>query len=110
MGDSINEWVKEIHELAKKNGWWDKPRSDLEIAALIHSEVSEFVEHVRDPHQMGDYYLTANKPDGKAIELIDVLIRIMDYFGYKSWDMERLLEMKHEYNKIREYRHGGKKY
>jgi hypothetical protein len=50
------------------------------------------------------------KPDGVAVELIDCIIRILDYLAYKGVDVEAVLARKHEYNKGREYRHGGKKY
>ena len=50
------------------------------------------------------------KPCGEAIELADVVIRIMDYFGHKKWNLEKCIEMKMKYNKGRAYRHGGKKY
>lgn len=83
----INEVVKEVHSMAKKKGWYDgTPRTALEIHALIHSEISE------------------------AIELADAIIRIMDYFGYKNWNLEEILNIKIQYNKTRAYRHGNKKF
>lgn len=48
------------------------------------------------------------KPEGEAVELADVVIRIMDYFGHRGWDLEQVIQDKHEYNKTRPYRHGGK--
>jgi hypothetical protein len=49
------------------------------------------------------------KPEGTAVELIDCVIRIFDYLGKTGVDVEKLLIAKHEYNKSRPYRHGGKK-
>ena len=44
----FNHWIKECHELAKSKGWWDgEERSDLEILALMHSEIAEATECVR---------------------------------------------------------------
>ena len=129
----INNFVKEVHENAKAHGWWDKLRSDLEIMALIHSEISEAVEEIRKgtppaykfsgvEYKSGEtkeYKYTPNddefheheiKPEGVAVELADAVIRIMDFFAYKNWDLEYVLKIKHEYNKTRSYRHGGKKY
>ena len=49
------------------------------------------------------------KPEGIAAELADVIIRVLDYCAYAGIDIENVLEVKHEYNKSRPYRHGGKK-
>jgi hypothetical protein len=38
-----------------------------------------------------------------------VIIRVLDYCAYAGIDIENVLEVKHEYNKSRPYRHGGKK-
>ncbi|GEM_PF-339016 len=106
---TINDFVNQIHATAKEKGWWDNPRSPLEIHALIHSEISEATEDVREQKQ--DYYLDMNgKPCGETTELIDAFIRIADYFGYKGWDFEDILKRKMEYNNTRAYRHGNKKY
>ena len=49
------------------------------------------------------------KPEGVAIELADCIIRILDYCGKAGIDIENAIRIKHEYNKSRPYRHGGKK-
>ena len=49
-----------------------------------------------------------HKPEGVAVELIDCIIRILDCMGKMGLDVEKLLEMKHEYNVTRPYKHGGK--
>ena len=46
---------------------------------------------------------------GVAVELCDAIIRILDYLAYMGVDVEAVLMAKHEYNKGREYRHGGKR-
>lgn len=48
------------------------------------------------------------KPEGVAVELADAILRILDYCAFAGIDIESVLEEKHEYNKGREYRHGGK--
>ena len=135
----INELAKEIHENAVKHGWWDEKRGFPEVLALIHSEVSEALEEYRngrgaaeiyytnskckesggvcvadaadecpnDPHSCGAF--EKGKPEGIPIELADVIIRILDYCGYAGIDIEAEIRQKHEYNKSRPYRHGGKK-
>ena len=41
---TVNEFAKEVHENAVTHGWWETARSFPEVAALIHSEVSEALE------------------------------------------------------------------
>lgn len=50
------------------------------------------------------------KPEGLASELADAVIRIMDFAGYKGIDLEAMIIRKHEFNKSRAYKHGGKKF
>ena len=48
------------------------------------------------------------KPEGVAVELADCIIRILDFCGKERIDIENILQAKHEYNKTRPYKHGGK--
>lgn len=48
-------------------------------------------------------------PESVAVELADCMIRILDYCGHDGIDIEEAIRIKHEYNKTRPYRHGGKK-
>jgi hypothetical protein len=104
---SINEIAKEIHENARLHGWWDDERAFGEIIALCHSELSEALEAYREgqPPEWDNH----GKPDGIAVEMIDCVIRIFDYLAKEGIDIERIMLEKHEYNKTRPYKHGGKR-
>ena len=104
---TINHIAKEIHTNAIEHGWWEEERSLGEIVALCHSELSEALEAYRNGEPM--MWMNEDKPDGIAIEMIDCMIRILDYLAKENIDIDRLLMMKHEYNKTRTYKHGNKK-
>lgn len=119
----INQLVTEAHQAAVRKGWWEKPKSPLEVQMLIVSEVAEATEESRkdnppiwqqgpngpivDGHHSWD---NLRKPEGELIEMADVVIRIADWCGRNGWDLEKAIKMKMQYNESREHRHGGKKY
>lgn len=103
---TLNEIAKEVHENAVAHGWWDEERSGAEIIALCHSELSEALEEMRKGKPL--VYVEDGKPEGVAVELIDCIIRILDYLKHKNADVENVLTLKHNYNKSRPYRHGKK--
>ena len=102
---SFRNVQERVHQTAIEKGWWDELREPGTILALIHCEVSECMEAIRE----------GNPPSKKVPEfsqaeeeLADVIIRIMDYAAYNQWDVAGALVAKAAYNKGRAYRHGGK--
>ena len=102
---NINKLAKDIHANAVEHGWWDEPRSFGEIIALCHAELSEALEEDRAGHPL-HWYAEDGKPEGVAVELIDCIIRVLDFLGSQKVDVEDLLLEKHAYNKNRPYKHG----
>ena len=45
---SIKDYIKKCHKTAKEKGWWDSERNEGEIIALMHSELSEALEAMRN--------------------------------------------------------------
>lgn len=101
----LNELAEEARMINKANGWnvaipsdWKLTYKVPAILALIHSEVSEALEAFR-------------KGDRKNFseELADVLIRVLDCAAGLGIDLDKAVREKLDYNKTREYRHGGKR-
>ena len=122
---NINEFAAAVHENAVNHGWWEKEPSFPEIIALCHSELSEALECYRKKlpsvyfidedtvvgsgieSDLGRYI--GQELKGSAVELIDCILRILDYCAAKNIDIEKLLILKNEFNKTRPYKHGGKR-
>lgn len=104
---NINDIAKDIHENAVEHGWWETERPFGEIIALCHSELSEALEAYRNGEDM--IWMNGEKPDGMAVEMVDCIIRILDYLEHMGVDVESVLMMKHKYNQSRPYKHGGKR-
>ena len=110
---TINELGKVSAEIEKEKGWLEEERSPLEIAALVHSEISEFVEDYRDAKSyVGGWELSplTKKPQGPATEMADAIIRILGYCHRQGWDMDAVIAAKTAFNRTRPYRHGNKKF
>ncbi len=96
-----------VHKNAIDHGWWDQPREDGTCVALMHCELSESVEALRD----GDPADKHCPEHGSAlVELADTVIRIMDFCERKGWSLGKAIVAKHEANKKRPYMHGGKEF
>ena len=127
---NLTEFAKEVHQNAVEHGWWETERAFGEIIALCHCELSEAMEeyrnkkpfvyvlrdtsscpqieiHLREITDI-DAFKPTEKPEGIATELADCILRILDYCGKENIDIETIIKTKHEYNKTRPYKHGGK--
>lgn len=77
--------------------------------ALVHSELSEALECLRDHSHTEIWEGCGGKPEGFAVELADAMIRIADLAGIAGVDLSKAIERKLKHNETREYRHGDRK-
>ena len=86
--ESFNETMGFVHDTAKAHGWHDEPHEDGTFIALIHAELSEALEGLRHGNPPSEHI-----PEFTALEeeLADVVIRCMDYAGFKNCILQKLL-------------------
>lgn len=107
--DLINELVAEAHNNALDKGFYDVDRGaarPAEQVALIHAEVSELLENIRNPipeksSKMPEYL-------AEEEEAADIIIRVMDMAGHRKWRLGQAILAKLAYNRTRSYKHGKK--
>lgn len=79
---TMQELAERAHATAKAKGWYDQPRTVLELVALCHSELSEALEEWRMPTAVAFGFHDNGKPWGYGVEIADALIRLLDMGEY----------------------------
>lgn len=85
----------EAHESAQRFGWWDKKRSNEELAGILHRDVAKVLEIAA----VGDGP-SANLHDCTRLEeaVADVIIRALDLGGGQKLDIAPAVIAKLLYN------------
>jgi NTP pyrophosphatase (non-canonical NTP hydrolase) len=102
--DVFKKLQQQVFETAKNNGFHDHDNNDGELIALMHAELSEALEVLRDPD-----ITESDKLHGVLAieeELADVIIRIMDMAELSGYNIANAILNKIDYNKTRPFKHG----
>lgn len=97
---------RDVNALANEKGWWEDGREDGTCIALMHSELSEGLEALRkdlESDKIAPFM-------GIEEELADTIIRIMDFAEQMDLQVAEAVLVKHEFNRHRAHKHGGKKF
>ncbi len=108
---NLNELSQTVHKANIK--WWQDletgeplKRNKGELLALIHSEISECLEGERK--DLMDDKLPHRKM--AEVELVDALIRILDYAAGFGYDLQGAFDEKMDFNTIRQdHKHESRK-
>ena len=87
----LQSWCKELARNADEKGW---DSSLPYVIGHIHSEAAEvFKEHLRGmlPDHM---YEKEGKPEGIPIEMADILLVVLTWFGRNNLDPEKFMDLK----------------
>ena len=110
----MNQFMADVHKNAVEHGWWDKVRSDGTLRSLLHCELSEAMEahrskeplwwhkcpnhagacesqavHEDDSLHCEACQIADRKPEGAAVELMDFVIRVLDWLGQMGDERNR---------------------
>lgn len=110
----MEKLVAKCHRNSRDKGFWGGVINLPEKLALMHSEISEWLEAYRDgnpPCPKDIMVLDGGEPRRLSCyeeEAADILIRLCDLCGYLNIDLGRATLAKMEYNAKRPPMHGKK--
>jgi NTP pyrophosphatase (non-canonical NTP hydrolase) len=106
----VEEWgfvAAAVQDIAVSKGWWKGDRNNGELLMLMVSELAEALEGLRHGNPPSEHIAQFSAVEE---ELADVVIRIMDVALARGWKVADAIVAKIEFNRGREYMHGGKKF
>lgn len=101
--EAVDTLAKKCYSNSYEHGFWDvTPRNKAEMICLIHSELSECLEGVRDHSE------DKHCPEftSEEVELADAMIRILDYAFGHNLRLSDAMTAKMKFNINRPPKHG----
>lgn len=103
--ESFEAFSKEMYDNNVNKGFWPENRNIGEALALVHSEISEALEGLRQGNPADD---KIPQHSCMAAELADAIIRIMDISQGLKLNVGQAIVDKHNFNLTRPHKHGKK--
>lgn len=121
----LNELSTQLHDFQVRAGFTDS--NITQRLMLVHSEISEaFEAHRKDKRCRVDDYVKGYQhqesaeqkkagfelhvKDSMEDEIADAVIRLLAFCGENNIDIEKHIDLKMEYNELRVFKYGGKKF
>ncbi len=119
--DTINAFADEVYRNACEKGFHDSDaeRSDVENYAIWTANLTGEVSELWEAARKGQLFDSCDKSHDMITlfqdsltceeeELADILIRVLDTATARGINIGRAIILKHNYNRTRSHRHGGK--
>lgn len=122
--NGLNELSTQFHDFQVRAGFTDS--NITQRLMLVHSEISEAFEahrkdkrcrvedyekgyrHQEDEQKKSGFELHVK--DSLEDEIADAVIRLLAFCGENNIDIEKHIELKMEYNEMRGFKYGDKKF
>ena len=103
----IKQWQRRIHKNNVDHGFVHTGEHIHRALLMAIGEIVEAQNELRAGHSPRHiYHNLGEKPEGFGIEIADAIIRLLDIAEGEGIDMEHCMELKHEYNVTRPFKHG----
>jgi NTP pyrophosphatase (non-canonical NTP hydrolase) len=103
---NLNDLAQQLHEQAKRSGFYDRGIDYPDRIACMHEELSELF-HAYRKGTLTDLCDKRGCPmTNEAEELADLVIRALDLAAARGVDIDRAVMLKAEYNATRPRLHG----
>ena len=114
--NTLDDWADAVHSLAWEKGWHSETENEDHFVERACNNLHDEVSGLHDAWRNNKLHALCDKAEGMPValtcieeEYADIIIRVLDNCRKLGVDIAEAVNAKHEYNKTRPYRHGGKR-